>query len=213
MAKEAWEAIKMLCQGADRVKKEMVQTLKAEFELLSMKDSEQLDDFYMRLNGIVTNIQALGEKIEESYVVKKLLYVVPTRFLQITSTIEQIGDLETMSVKETLGSLKAHEERMNGKNENSGGKLLLTEEEWSKRETEGKKLLLTIEEWLNIYGHYTSECQNDVSNHMTGLKSEFTELNEGITGLVKFGDGSTVKIEAKGSMTLVCKNGEERVLK
>lgn len=47
---------------------------------------------------------------------------------------------------------------------------------------------------------------------MTGCKSKFSELNEGITGLVHFGDGSIVKIEGKGSIILKCKNGEECVL-
>lgn len=77
-----------------------------------MKDTELLDDFYMKLNGLVSNIRALGEEVKESYVVKKLLRVVPSKFLQIASTIEQFGDLETMSVEETIGSFKAHEERM-----------------------------------------------------------------------------------------------------
>ncbi|XP_074383271.1 uncharacterized protein LOC141724880 [Apium graveolens] len=109
-AKDAWEAIKAMCLGADRVKKARVQTLKAEFESLQMKDNESLDDFYMKMNGIVANIRALGEVIEENYLVKKLLRVVPTKFLQIASTIEQFGDLEKMSVEEAVGSLKAHEE-------------------------------------------------------------------------------------------------------
>lgn len=87
-AKEAWEAIKTLCQGADKVKKAWVQTLKTEFESLAMKENEQIDDFCMKLSGLVTNIRALGEKVEESYVVKKLLRAVPSKFLQITSTIE-----------------------------------------------------------------------------------------------------------------------------
>lgn len=39
-----------------------------------------------------------------------------------------------MSLKETAGSLKAHEERMHGQNENVTGKLMLTEEDWLKRE-------------------------------------------------------------------------------
>lgn len=69
-AKETWEAMKTLCQGADRVRKARVQTLKAEFESLSMKETDVLDDFYMRLNGLVTNIRALGEEMNESYVVK-----------------------------------------------------------------------------------------------------------------------------------------------
>lgn len=56
-SKDAWGAIKTLCLGADKVKKAKAQTLKSEFESLKMKDSEQLDDFCMRLNGLVTNIR------------------------------------------------------------------------------------------------------------------------------------------------------------
>lgn len=51
---------------------------------------------------------------------------------------------------------------------------------------------------------------NGASSHMTGFKSKFTELNEKISGVVSFGDGSTVKIEGKGSVSFVCKNGETR---
>lgn len=68
----------------------------------------------MKLNGLVTNIRALEEKIEETYVVKKMLRDVPTKFLKIASTTEQFGNLETMSIEETVGSLEAHEERMRG---------------------------------------------------------------------------------------------------
>lgn len=69
-AKETWEAIKTLCQGADKVRKARVQTLKTEFESLSMRETEVLDDFAMKLSGLVTNIQALGEDLKESDVVK-----------------------------------------------------------------------------------------------------------------------------------------------
>lgn len=147
-AKEAWEAVKTMCLGADRVKKARIQTLKAEFEFLSMKDSELIDDFCMKLNGLVTNIRALEETIDEAYVVKKLLRSVPSIFLQITATIEQFGNLETMTIEEAVGSLKAHEERLRGKTEAGGEQLLLTEEEWRKREKSDGHLLLTWEEWL-----------------------------------------------------------------
>ena len=53
---------------------------------------------------------------------------------------------------------------------------------------------------------------NGASNHMTGDKEKFVELDQRITGLVKFGDGSPVKIEGKGSIIFRCKNGEERKL-
>ena len=79
-AKEALEAIRTMCV-ADRVKKAQVQTLRAELESLRMKDTEQIDDFCLRLCGIVTNIRFLGEKMEEFYVVKKLLGAVPAIYL------------------------------------------------------------------------------------------------------------------------------------
>ncbi|XP_074369149.1 uncharacterized protein LOC141710395 [Apium graveolens] len=81
MAKEAWDAVKTMCLGADRVKTARIQTLKVEFETLSMKDTESLDDFCMKLNGLVTTIRALGEEGKEAYIVKKLLRAVPTKFL------------------------------------------------------------------------------------------------------------------------------------
>lgn len=35
---------------------------------------------------------------------------------------------------------------------------------------------------------------------MTGDRFKFRELDEGVTGLVKFSDGSTVEIKGKGSI-------------
>ena len=132
-AKDAWETLKTMFMGADRVRTAKVQTLKAEFETLSMKDTEMIDDFAMKVNNIVSNIRALGEKVEEAYVVKKLLRAVPNKFLQIASTIEQFADLDTMTVEEVIGRLKAHEERVRGQNESGEGKLLLTQKEWLER--------------------------------------------------------------------------------
>lgn len=304
-AKEVWETIKTLRQGADRVKQARIQTLKSEFEALSMKESEQIDDFHLKINGLVTNIRALGEEMNEAYVVKKLLRAVPSRFLQITSTIEQFGNLETMSVEEAIGSLKAHEERLVCKTEPKESQLLLTKEEWEKREGDEKRLLFTREEWqrrannegssnsrgrgsrdkskircynCQNYGHIAVECRkprktrdykqeanmalvdddepallmakidegnteqkiidehhvvptllttkeekgndsvvwyldNGASNHMTGSRAKFADLDESITGQVRFGDGSTVEIAGKGTVMMVCKTGEERALR
>ena len=41
---------------------------------------------------------------------------------------------------------------------------------------------------------------NGVSNHMTGQKDKFYDLNQTTQGYVKFGDGSKVRIEGKGSI-------------
>ncbi|XP_074376484.1 uncharacterized protein LOC141718044 [Apium graveolens] len=262
-----------------------------------MKEIEPLNDFYMKLNNLVTNIRVLGENMEETYVVKTLLRAVPSRIIQIASAMEQFGNLETMFVEEVIGSLKAHEERTRGQIESYDGKLLLTKDEWRKRESTESQLFLTREEWLKktgkdgthgswdsrgksinhgirdrsklkcfncgAYGHYASECRkprrgkekeqesevsltqvdddepallmeecrgmtrvlvllnevgvtssmgqqhkykadisvwyldNGASNHMTGERSRFKELDENVHGQVRFGDGSTVCIKGK----------------
>ncbi len=53
---------------------------------------------------------------------------------------------------------------------------------------------------------------NGASNHMTGDRSKFRELDESITGRVKFGDASTVQIKGKGSILFSCKNGDQWLL-
>lgn len=80
-SKNAWEALRTMSQGADRAKAAKVYILKLEFETLRMKDTEALDDFYSKFNGLVTNICALGEDVKEAYVVKKLIRAVPQKFL------------------------------------------------------------------------------------------------------------------------------------
>ncbi|GJT49327.1 hypothetical protein Tco_0975484 [Tanacetum coccineum] len=40
---------------------------------------------------------------------------------------------------------------------------------------------------------------NGASNHMTGERNMFAELNESVTGRVWFGDGSAVEIKGKGT--------------
>lgn len=181
-ARDAWEVIKTMCQGAERVKKARVQTLKGEFEALSMKDSDQLDDFYMKINGIVSNIRALGGDIAESYVVKKLLRAVPPKFLHIASTLEQFGDLDTMSVEEAIGSLKVHEERIRGNVTKNEEQLMLTEEEWRKKDNDDGKLLFTREEWVKRSNRGTSNGTSGQRGRGYRDKSQVKCYNCGILG-------------------------------
>nr|GEX01884.1 hypothetical protein [Tanacetum cinerariifolium] len=102
-AKDAWETLKTMFMGADRVKTAKVQTLKGEFETLSMKDTEIIDD--------------LGIK----------------QILANCFYYRTICDLDNMTVEEVIGRLKAHEEMVRGQSESGEGKLLLTHQEWLER--------------------------------------------------------------------------------
>ena len=53
---------------------------------------------------------------------------------------------------------------------------------------------------------------NGASNHMTGDRSKFHELDGSVTGNVRFGDGSSVAILGKGSILFDCKNSDQKLL-
>ncbi|GJV91851.1 zinc finger, CCHC-type containing protein, partial [Tanacetum coccineum] len=53
---------------------------------------------------------------------------------------------------------------------------------------------------------------NGASNHMTGVKSHFKDINESVSGRVRFGDGSYVQIKGRGSVLLGYKNQEQKIV-
>lgn len=62
--------------------------------------------------------------------------------------------------------------------------------------------VLTFTDMIKILFHSTAYFGHNkwYHRHMTGDRTKFHELDEKIAGLVKFGDGSTVKIHGKGSI-------------
>nr|GEU95199.1 reverse transcriptase [Tanacetum cinerariifolium] len=209
-ANEACEMLRTMHIGADRVKEAKVQTLRSDFE--------------------------------EITVVNKFLQAVPIRFMQIVTSIEQFGDLKSMTVEEVVGHLKTYEERLQGYGDQQGEQsLLLTHAEWSARSkrtdernssnaSKGREgsdsrgqgrgqgrersraranLLQTGEARVESNVWY---LDNGTSNHMTGDCLKFHELDKYVSGRVKFGNSLMVAIMGKGSVLFDVKNGDQRLL-
>lgn len=112
-AKEIWEAIKMRYMGAERVRKARLMTLKADLNRVKMKESETIDSFVSRITELTAKCASLGEIIEESKMVEKLLYSLPRKkYIHMTAALEQNLDLDTTSFEDIVGRLKAYEERI-----------------------------------------------------------------------------------------------------
>ena len=86
------------------------QTLRKEFEAIKFKDGELVDDFAMRLTGLVNNLAILGDEIGEEKVVEKFLRVVPKKYSQVAISIETLLDLDTLSIEELTGRLRIAED-------------------------------------------------------------------------------------------------------
>jgi hypothetical protein len=133
--KEAWEAIKTMRLGADRVKEVNAQELLAEFKSIAFKPGEAIDDFAVRITKLVTELRGLGEEsVTDDHMVKKFLRVVPPRYSQVAMAIEMFKDLKVLTIEELVGHLRATEERFEPLMEqitDKVPKLLLSEEEWA----------------------------------------------------------------------------------
>ena len=76
-AKLAWDAVKTMRMGVDRVREAKAQTRRAEFEALKFHDGESVEAFAMRLTGIVNDLELLDDPVSEHKAVLKFLRVVP----------------------------------------------------------------------------------------------------------------------------------------
>ena len=77
---------------------------------------------------------------------------------------------------------------------------------------EPKVLLHLREEEKEAEGPCRWVLDTGATNHMTGSRHVFSELDSGVTGTVKFGDGSVVNIEGKGTVLFALRSGEHRRL-
>ncbi|XP_051118101.1 uncharacterized protein LOC127242564 [Andrographis paniculata] len=246
---------------------------------------------------------------------RKLLDLIPDKYLQLVASIEQYSDIDSMPFDEAVGRLKAYEDRLRFRSGNGSAEtsLLLTRIEnqqvykaargssggrghglkdrggrggrgragrgkpnWQRDvcnnnyKPRDKKHIKCFN--CENYGHYASECKvpkekgdkanlvemqeeepalllsiygekkktlvllneksvcpstfegtcearedvwyldNGVSNHMTGTRRFFAELDEKFTGKVRLGYNSKVQIAGKGSILMKCKNREQQLI-
>uniref|UniRef100_A0ACD5YKV7 Uncharacterized protein n=3 Tax=Avena sativa TaxID=4498 RepID=A0ACD5YKV7_AVESA len=134
-AKAAWDAIKVMRVGVDRVREARRQKLRKNFKNLAFKAGESIEDFSLRISGIINELQSLGDDTySELAAVQKFLRVVPSKYAQMACSIETLLDLKDMTLEELSGRLSASEGRGEPEAE-AGGRLLLTEEECRARQS------------------------------------------------------------------------------
>ena len=73
IAKEAWKIMETAYEGTKKVKDTKLQMLSTWFQELKMSEDESFDSFYGKLNEVVIRKLNLGEKTEDSKVVRKIL--------------------------------------------------------------------------------------------------------------------------------------------
>jgi hypothetical protein len=133
IAKEVWDVIAAARIGSDRARKTTLQALHKEWENLTFKPGEDVDDFALHLNTLQQKMVQFGDDTYgEERAIEKLFRCIPEKYKQIARSIETLLDLSTMSIEEAIGHLKV----INGDEPQHllgpitvGGKLHLTQEQ------------------------------------------------------------------------------------
>ena len=255
-----------------------LQALRRDFETLAMKNGESIADFLSRAMAIVSQMRSYGEQVSDETIVAKVLRSLTPKFDHVVAAIEESKDLSVLSVDELMGSLQAHESRINRSLEKNEEKAFQVKETTNNyhsttsglggrgfrgrgrgngrgRNNEGYRQ--TFNEQGNAksgiqcyhckkYGHMKADCwykdekmnfaveneqdnklfmacintnhkpsdlwfvDSGCSNHMTGTKSLFQELDETQKIKVQLGNNQEMQVEGKGAVGI--NTGQGKVL-
>jgi hypothetical protein len=109
--KEIWDKLRNIYEGDSKVKATKLQTYRGQFEQLKMKEDEDITAYFIRIDETVNAIIGLGEEIKESVIVQKVLRSLPMRFNPKISSLEEIYDINSISMDELHGIFTAYEIR------------------------------------------------------------------------------------------------------
>jgi hypothetical protein len=111
-AKEIWDKLRNIYEGDSKVKIAKLQTYRGQFEQLKTKEDEDIAAYFLRVGETVNEIIGLGEEIEESVIVQKVLRSFPMRSNLKISALEERSDLNSISMDELHGIFTAYEMRI-----------------------------------------------------------------------------------------------------
>jgi hypothetical protein len=77
-----------------------------------MKEDENIATFLLRFDETMNAIIGLGEEVDQSIIVQKVLRSLPMRFDPNISALEERADLESISMDEIRGTFTTYEMRI-----------------------------------------------------------------------------------------------------
>ena len=110
-SKEAWDILIKSYEGAEKIKKVKLQTLRRQYELLAMEETESVAEYFTKILTLTNQMKCCGEQIKEQLVIEKVLRTLTSKFDHIVVAIEESKDLTSFRLKELESSLEAHEQR------------------------------------------------------------------------------------------------------
>lgn len=115
-SKIIWESMKRKFGGNERVKRSLLQTLRRDFEILAMKNNEDIDEYFKRVMTVSNKMRSNGEDMPDTKIVEKILQTLTERFTYGFVSIEESKDTRSMTIDELQSSLSVHEKKFKRSN-------------------------------------------------------------------------------------------------
>jgi len=112
LVKHIWEKLQKNYEGDDKVKREKLKIHRGQFKTLKMNEEEDIGTYFLRVDEIVSTIRGLGEEMDETIIVQKMLRTLPSRFNPKIYAIEELKDLKMLTMDELHRILIAYEMRI-----------------------------------------------------------------------------------------------------
>ncbi|KAG7533081.1 Reverse transcriptase zinc-binding domain [Arabidopsis thaliana x Arabidopsis arenosa] len=104
-----------------------VETISREdFEILTMEESETIEEFSGKISAIASEAHNLGKKYKDKKLVKKLLRCLPSRFESKRTAMGTALDTDTIDFEEVVGMMQTYELEITTGNNSSSKGLVLT---------------------------------------------------------------------------------------
>lgn len=85
-------------EGWNKLKRAQLEASRRDFKLLSMKEGETIEEYFVRTLAIVNKMKRHGENVTQTMVVEKMLRSLTPRFNYGVCSIEESNDVTTLFI-------------------------------------------------------------------------------------------------------------------
>ncbi|XP_075499879.1 uncharacterized protein LOC142538449 [Primulina tabacum] len=124
-AKSAWDILQSHCEGSESVRRTRLRMLTSKFEMMRMKESENILEYDRRLREIANEAFSVGEAISNERLVSKVLRSLPERFNIKICAIDEAKDTSKMALEDLISSLRTFEMNLDMQKKDKGKTIAL----------------------------------------------------------------------------------------
>lgn len=103
-------------EGNARVKCSAFQVLRMDFEVLEMKVSETITEYFARVMSVANKIRSNGELMRNVTIMEKIIRTLTEKFNYVVVSIKESKDIDALTIDELQSSLIVHKQKFHKSN-------------------------------------------------------------------------------------------------